>query len=95
MLTFLFNTPHLVKSKILNLYVNFVASFSSGFIEQLRSFNGLTKRSSANNGCPLNPFGRFNVADIVSPTPAMPCDKNEHCMSLTVWKIFKFYFNYT
>lgn len=76
-----------MKSTIRNLYVKFDASFSSGFIEQLRSFCGFTDRSSANNGDPLNPFGRFSVAVIVSPMPARPCDENEHCMLLTIQAI--------
>lgn len=82
MITFLLRTPHLVKSKIFKLNNCSDGSFRSFSIEQNRSTSGLTERSSAKSGDPLNPEGFLNIA--VMESSFDPCDEKVHCMSLTV-----------
>lgn len=58
----------------------------SGRMEQARSASGLTFRSSANNGDPLNPTGFFNRAVIMSAVLELLV-ANEHWISLTLNKL--------
>lgn len=90
-LTFLFNTPHLLKSVIFKLYIRPDGSIWSGLIWHDGSVSGSTPRSSANNGEPLNPSGFFNLAKIESLTTddsanPFPLLENVHWISLTVKK---------
>lgn len=55
-----------MKSVIFSTYAIFSGSLVSGRIEHALSVSGLTPRSSANNGAPLNPTGFFNRAVITS-----------------------------
>lgn len=80
--TFRFRTPHRVKSVIFKWYAMPSGSAPSGRIEHARSVSGLTFRSSANSGAPLNPTGFFSRAFIESAA-VEPCDENEHWISLT------------
>lgn len=82
-LTFLFSTPHRVKSVILRSKLSSLGSFRSCLMEQAKSASGLTARSSANRGAPLNPIGFFSFAVMMSPR-LDPCEANEHWMSVTV-----------
>lgn len=81
-LTFLFKTPHLVKSVIRNLYSNPVGSSGSGLIWQTGSTTGSVARSSANNGAPRKPSGLRRSADTESLMPVPPLE-NVHWMSVT------------
>lgn len=82
---FLRRTPQRVKSTIFSTYVSSSGSLFSGRIIHARSVSGVTPRSSANRGAPLNPLGFFKRAVIWSAV-FDPGDANEHCISLTTMK---------
>lgn len=90
-LTFLFSTPHLLKSVIFRLYIRPVGSMWSGLIWHDGSDSGSTPRSSANSGVPRNPSGFLNLATMESLTTddsanPFPLLENVHWISLTVNK---------
>ena len=83
-LTLRFRTPQREKSVIFSMYAMFSGSPDSGRMEQALSISGLTFRSSANSGEPLNPTGFFNRA-VIRSAVLDDVVANEHWISLT-WR---------